>query len=288
MTHLDEEEIAGLIDGTVSKKERKQYRTHLSECDKCATIYSEIVTIIDEEEEAAVSKTPAAPAPSISIGHWLKTAFSLPAYKVGFAVLVILLIMVPFVSRYIQTAGIEEAKKQYIVRSVLEIENQGAQGFSHPTDKNYAAFRAGFFFEELVFMVETGGDKEERRKIGKLLSRELRVIKGSNTGLNIHNPAHLNKKNIQKTIDSIRDLVKKESLSELFQMGRFVERTLLSTFDANPQPLEIKVIERHRAISEKYKEVLGREIIERFNELKTATDAEKRRKTLLEIKKIFY
>ncbi|MCP4154974.1 MAG: hypothetical protein GY757_45040 [bacterium] len=124
-----------------------------------------------------------------------------------------------------------------------------------------------------------------RKKMGKRLSRELKVIQESTVDFVIPDPASIDKENIEGIIAGILELVEKESLTKLFQLGRYLERTLLSTFDTNKENHKITGIEKFKNIAETYKKKKKKIIIDGLDQLKKNTHTKKIRKIILKIKK---
>ena len=51
MKHLEDEDIARMIEGKISKKERENFLKHLSQCETCLTLYSETLKFVEEDKK---------------------------------------------------------------------------------------------------------------------------------------------------------------------------------------------------------------------------------------------
>lgn len=219
MRHLDDEDIAGLIDGTINKKDRETFLKHLSGCKDCLTVYSETLKFIEDEK-----------AEKVPFGETLKMTFrrfwdSMNALvpKVVWiptaAAVVIALVLGIFLLINPPGDDIRNARVQFIAAGFTEMSE--LYTFSTDNDKKNAAVRAGFLTEDLAILKTSGGNEELKHNINKQLQAELKTLFGST----IFPPAELD----------IERRLKEQSLFDLYSLGRFIERSALATFE-NKKP----------------------------------------------------
>lgn len=96
MKHIEDEDLARLLDGRVSKKERKRLRQHISECSKCFDLYTESLKSIMIEER----KESPSPVSGSNTAHiiWKKIRdfFTVKRYRLALAAfLIILMVFLP-------------------------------------------------------------------------------------------------------------------------------------------------------------------------------------------------
>ncbi len=98
MTHLEDEDIARLIDGKLGKEEQEQFLKHLSQCDDCLTIYTETLKFVEQEKRRAAwwRRLPLPDFKKIAASLRLPKLVPEKRYRWAFAALVILLLVLPF------------------------------------------------------------------------------------------------------------------------------------------------------------------------------------------------
>jgi len=215
MRHLDDEDIAGLIDGTINKKDRETFLKHLSECKECLTVYSETLKFIEDEKAEKVpfgetlkmtfrrfSDSMNALVPKVV---WIPTA---AAVVIALALGIFLLINPP-------GDDIRNARVQFIADSFKQMD--ALYTFSPANNKTNAAVRTGFLIEELLTLTTSGNNEELKHNINNRLQAELKTLFGST----IFPSAELD----------IERRLKEQSLYDLYSLGRFIERSALDTFE---------------------------------------------------------
>lgn len=55
MSHIEDEDIARMIDGNISKMEREDFLRHFSECDSCLSIYTDALEFLSPHDSPATS-----------------------------------------------------------------------------------------------------------------------------------------------------------------------------------------------------------------------------------------
>ncbi|MCP5105957.1 MAG: zf-HC2 domain-containing protein [bacterium] len=219
MRHLDDENIAGMIDGTINKNEREEFTRHLAECKECFSIYTETLKFIEEEEKQKMPVTLPRPG-KLAEGFrqklisWFPPRILIP---VAVAAVLIFAVALPYFFR----EDFKEAKTRYVEKNLLEWETYS---FSPGENGIYAAARAGMLTEYLLLISNNPEEEELRSKTRKLLSDQLLLIAGNETGTVLPDP---------EDSDGIRAFTKKRSLSRLFELGRFVEQSMFSAIAGN-------------------------------------------------------
>jgi hypothetical protein len=282
MNHLEIEDIGRLIDGNVSKQERKLFFKHLSQCKACLTLYNETLKFIDEEKKSkSLLKFPIPGKIPVS-GLWqaISTIFTVKRYRLAFAAVIIILVTAPFIVNEFSQLKIKNAQIQYIENRV---ENIGSAAFFPSRGKLYPAVRTGIFVEDLSMLIQTDGKQELRLKISQMLGRELKQLSDEKNSL-LQELAHLKKKNFAAVVQRIEELMEKQSLNDLFRFGRFIGQSIRATFENQIPTWED--IEKYRRIAQKYKLPPG--VFKRLDKLKTTTDIKENRDIFLEIEEIFF
>ncbi len=244
MRHLEDEDIAGIIDKTISKKERETFLKHLSQCEMCRSIYSETLKFIEGEEKEKVTVKVTVPfGEKIKItasrfGRAIETLIPKKVLVPAAAALIFILIITPILVNHFHQQEIRNAQAGFIADRITDMESAD---FAPSKDEKYAAVRAGIFVEDLSLVVQTSGKQELRKKIAGRLNDELNILFKSDTASLFPDLEHIEKKDLENVVQHIRELLEKRTLSELFQLGRFVEQTILSTFaDERPHPGDIR------------------------------------------------
>jgi hypothetical protein len=287
MRHLEDEDIARMIEGKISKKERKNFLKHLSECDSCITVYTETFKFVEKERKRpTILKLPGIEKIKIPVQHlwqdirdWL--ANKKPVLVPAFIVLIVVLVVGPFVLKELHEKSTENAKIQQIAG---DIESMGSHAFSPSRDEISAAVRAGIFIEDLSLVVNAGGNEELKTKISKMLSNELKIMFKNETDSLFQDLENIEKKNFETVVQNIQKQIEKRPLSKLFGFGRFVELSILSTFE-NKRPQQGD-IDKYQQILQKYKNKLPRGIFNQLKKLKPPGGIKESKKTFIAIKEI--
>ena len=282
MRHLEDEDIARLIDGTISKKEREDFLKHLSECETCLSVYSETLMFLEKEKKRKTiwELLPNPKETADRFGNAIGTMFPKKRLIPALAVLIIILLMVPFVLNEFHKRRIKNAQVEFIAKSVEEMETYA---FSPSKDEIAAAVRTGIFVEDLSLLVNTD-EKELKTKIAKMLSGELKIFISETSALPQY-LANIDRKNYKTIVQNIRDLVEKRSLSELFRFGCFVEHSILSTYE-NKTP-DQEDIDKYQRIAQKYKDKLPIGVFKELKKLTPTIEKEKSKTICIAIKQIF-
>lgn len=284
MAHLQESEITRLAEGNVDEVERERFLKHLAECEHCLKVYSYTLEFIEEERRGKfLLKFPVLKKIfKYPYTQSMETLFKKKVYIPAFAALLLILVTLPFVVKMFMDDEITTAKLNYIEESIMKKDKSRPHGFSPSNDTFYAAVRAGFFTEELSVVLPFKNKKELRTTISRMLTNQLKIIAANKPGSPFPGPGEIRKDNFKAMVNRISDGMEATALSELYQFGRFVERSLLATFENKlPEKEEI----------EKYRESLKRcdlpkGVFDKLEELKTATGMENIRELWEGIKEI--
>jgi hypothetical protein len=279
MRHLEDEDIARLIDGNISKKERETFLKHLSECETCLSVYSETLKFI-EEDEKKIPFTEKIKIPAQRFWQTIETIIPKKVLIPATAALIIILLMVPFVLNERHQRRIKNAQVEFIAKSFEEMETYP---FSPSKDEIVAAVRTGTFVEDLSLLVNTG-EKELKMKIVKKLNGELKKFISEKSSFPQY-LVNIDRKNYETIVQNIRALIEKRSLSELFQFGCFVEHSILSTYE-NKTPNQ-EDIDKYQRIAHKYKGKLPIGVFKELKKLKPTIVKEKSKSICIAIKQIF-
>ncbi len=282
MKHLDDEDIAGLIDGTVNKKERKTFLKHLSQCKDCLTVYSETLKFIEDEKAVRV---PFGEKLKITLqGVWesMGTLVPIKILIPTAAALVFILLITPILLNQLRQTGIRNHQVEFIAGRVTKTESYA---LAPSNDEVYAAVRAGIFVEDLSLLVNISKEKELKTKVAGMLSSQLELFDTEEKSLS-RDAAHIEKKNFESVVQRIRELLENRSLYGPFQLGRFVEQSILSTFEGKiPGP---EVVEEFLQIARKYETKFPVGVFKELNQMKKSTESLEIRKRSGNIRKIFF
>lgn len=220
MRHLDDEDIAGLIDGTINKKDRETFLKHLSGCKDCLTVYSETLKFIEDEK---AEKVPFGERLKMTVKNAWESMGGLFPVRIFNPVNIVAMLIVLVIGGYLVFGppdnGPHDSRVQFIAAGLTEMSE--LYTFSTDNDKKNAAVRAGFLTEDLAILKTSGGNEELKHNINKQLQAELKTLFGST----IFPPAELD----------IERRLKEQSLFDLYSLGRFIERSALATFE-NKRP----------------------------------------------------
>ncbi|MGD2086896.1 MAG: tetratricopeptide repeat protein [Candidatus Aminicenantes bacterium] len=263
MTHPDVEEIARFAEGNVDKSEYEKFIKHIAQCEKCRKVYSTTLKFV--ERERAKKKVLRLPSfPKIEIPRTLQSFGNLLAKKklaTAIVSVVVIGIMVSFLFNLFSNRTIHGKLLVYIKKNNKEIEYIESKGFDAIYPLKISAARAGFFVEDILIIIE-GSDKGELVNTLHLLNCELKnIFKEKNDQFSL-DTEDIGKEDLEKVVKAIARLENK-SLLEIFQFGRFVEKTIFNSFKkerANQQEVEkyLEIAERnslHQDIIKKLKKI---------------------------------
>ncbi len=285
MKHFEPEELARFVEGKVKDAEQETFIKHLAECGECFKAYTDTLKFIEEEYKKRFTlKFPNLEKIKMAIHRfwqdmraWVRNRR--PVLVPVFAASIIVLLIVPYFLNTLHEKRIENAK---LLQIGLDIENIGTQGFAPTGNEPAAALRAGIFVEDLTLVVNAGGNEDLKRKITKMLGSQLKIFASQENPLP-REPEDIEKKNLPGLVQRIRDLLKQRSLTELFGFGRFLEHSLLLTFEKKlPAPGDL---EKYLTLARE--QDLPQGVLKNLEELKTTKSVEQGKKYCIAIKNIF-
>ena len=290
MKHFDVEEIARFAEGNVNDSERERFISHLAECGACFKAYADTLKFVqDDRKNLHRLRLPGFEKIKITVRRLRQDIDSLfrnrnPFLVPAFALLVIMVFLAPFLVTSIQKSKITKAQIQHIA---VAMENMDSQSFAPARDDMMAAVRTGILVEDLSLLVKSGGNsktgKELQRKVLLLLENELSVFALKKNPITAHLNG-LDKKNLDSAVKDIEELVESRSRGGLFQLGRFVEQSFLSTFKEKcPSRDQVEV----------YKQIARRNnlpqgIYNNLSRLKETTEFTECKQILMTIKDIIF
>jgi hypothetical protein len=285
MKHFEPEELARFAEGKVKDSEQETFIRHLAECGECFKAYSDTLKFIEEEYKKRFTlKFPNLEKIKTALHRfwqdmrtWVRNRK--PVLVPVFAALIIVFLMVPYVLNILHEKRITDTKIQQIG---MDIENIGTQGFAPTGNKPAAALRTGIFVEDLTLVVNAGGNEDLKTKITKMLNSQLKIFADEENSL-LRELADIEKKNLPGIVQRIPDLLGHQSLTQLFGFGRFIEHSLLLTFENKLPPKSD--IEKYLTISREHS--LPQGVIKNLEKLKTNKSAEQGKKYCIAIKNIF-
>lgn len=284
MKHIEIEDIGRLIDGNVSKQEKKQFLTHMSQCKTCLTLYNETLKFMGEDQKSkAPLKLPAFEEIISRIKHIFETIFTVRKYQLAAATSIIILVTAAFLWQVFSGGGTGKIEQAQIRHIENRVENLEIKAILPSLDKIYEAVRAGIFVEELSLLVRTNAPGELRIKILQILMAEIDRLTGDKNTIG-KELTPIDKKNLDIMIRGIRELMEEYSLTELFQLGGFLEQSILATFE-NKTPHK-EDIERYQQIVRTYKLPPG--VFKRLERIKRTNDLKETRNLLKEIEQVFF
>jgi hypothetical protein len=285
MGHLKHEDMAGMIGGNVGKRARKKFLKHLSRCESCSKVFTETLKFFEEEEKnGGLLKLPAYGKRAGS-RFWevIGAMFKKPALVPALAAVIIILSVVPFLiigpGPGSTNARIESAKA-----FVSEIKGPGRYRLVEAKDIIDSVVCTGIIVEYLLMLEKSPQEEDFLREIDEILSVELKNIFKSETDRLFPDLANINRKNLPNVTRSIAGQLAARSLSGPFRFGRFLERTLLDTFEEK-RPGE-EEIDKYLQIARELEFPPG--VVTRLKKLKEARESGMIRSLCTEIKKIFF
>lgn len=281
MKHLDDEDIAMMIDGRISKGERECFWEHLFQCDACLMVYNESLNFVDQEDKKKFFLKK--PNPGKITERFWKTAKTTLASKElipMYAVLFIAIILLPFLLIK------ENARVKYIEKSIRALKSRGIHSFTSSNNLEYAAVRAGIFAEELSLLVEYGGKEDLKGKIADKLVNELRIIFKAEINSLLPDLVQIEERTFETVIRNIKYMLGQQLVGELFQFGRFVEQSILGSFN-DKLPSFGKVKKYCQLIGHGYNERLPAGVLKELNKFTSDTGIRESNDIFLNIKEIF-
>jgi hypothetical protein len=289
LTHPEDEDIARFIDGNVNKHEREEFLKHFSECDACLKAYAETLKFVEEEEAEKKEKGKyLLRFPKVLPGKFgsIFGGFSWkPVAAAVSAVLLVIFLLVPLVRKKGPGDEVLSTKIQYIEDSIMKMEDTENYAFSSSIDKNKvnAAVRAGFFIEDLYVLFQANQKEELKTKIIGKCVKELKFIFADEPGSPSAGLETIKKENFKRVVKKMQEGLEQQALFESFQLGRFVEGSILSGFE-NKRPGK-KELERYLVIAEKNNLPPG--VVKDFERLKNTGDVIENREICRDIKEVF-
>ena len=287
MTHLDDEDIARFVDGHVDKNEREKFLKHFSECDTCLKAYSETLKFVEEEEQERHGKHILGFPKVLNIKlRPILEAFSWkPVAAVVLVVFVVIFLLVPLVRKKSPGHEILNTKIQYLEHSIMKMEDNEDYAFSPAMDKNKvnAAVRAGFFGEDLHVLLQSNQKEKLKAKILAMFTKELKIIFADEAYSSLTGLETIDPENFKRVVQKMQDGLEKQVLFGPYQLGRFVERSILSSFE-NKAPGK-KEIEKYLAIARKSNLPPG--VLKDIERLKSTSDLTDGVEIYRDIKEVF-
>jgi hypothetical protein len=287
MRHIEEKDIARFADGNISKAEREAFLDHFSQCESCLKAYTDTLKFAEERKKnrwflffpitVNISVYPYLQY----VGLFFKRKLVVPAL----AFLILLLVILSPLIRKTTTNEANTAKLKYIEECIMKKENQENYGLFPSKNLINSAIRAGFFTEDLEIVLHSGGKKELEIKITRMLTAELeRIVEDEGKmDLAFLRLEEMSKTNFKKMALEIRQMLETKSLYQLYQFGRFIERSILATFEKKtPKKNEL---EKYLQIVRKYH--LPKSIPGKLEEIKKTSGAAEKRDLWNDVKEIF-
>ncbi|MCK5056636.1 MAG: hypothetical protein KAT34_08275 [Candidatus Aminicenantes bacterium] len=274
MVHLKEEQIASMAEGNVKGPEHERMLKHLAECETCFKAYTDTLKFVEEER--------------IGSAWWRK--FRLPELHFYFpkkvllpaaAVLIVVLLAGAYILKELRQRGILNDQVQHLTSISMQMENIGVQAFSGTKGKIMAAFRAGVFVEDLSLLIKVRGKEELTEKTRSRLIEELKILMiGSDAWF--QEVAHIERKNYKSIIEHTEELLKPHPYFDLFQFGRFVEQSILATYENKRLKMDI---DKYQQLVRKYKLPPG--VSKRLRKFHAILEIKKIREIYIAVKEIF-
>jgi len=287
MKHLDDEDIARFVDGHVDEDEREVFLEHFSECDRCLKAYTETLKFVDEEERRKYIVKLPIPGKMLNYNYKLIFAFltQKKVYITALAILIIFIVTFPYIRNKIHDNKMLSKKIQYIEEGIKKMENAEKYAFSPSKDKNKvnAAIRTGFFIEDLHVLFQSSQKEELKTKIIGRFAEELKTIFANEAKSLLTELEIIKKENFKRMNKKMQTMLENQSLSEPYQFGRFMERSILSTFENKCS--RKKEIKKYLLIAQKNNFPPG--VLKDLEKLKNTTGVIENREICKGIKEVF-
>ncbi len=251
MAHLDAEDIARFVEGNIDKDERERFLKHFSQCRSCLKAYTETYKIVEEERNSKSILNFSIHEKILNTDYGLvfSALFQKRVVVPVLVIVMVVLLALPLVRKKTSDDARLTAKIQYIEEGIKEMERAESYAFSQSKDKIKSAIRAGFFTEDLRVVLQSNRKEELKTRLLGMFADELRVIFENDVPTPLSESAAMEKKDFETIAGNIDRRLEKESLSEFYQLGRFLEGTILSTCE-NKRPDKTE-IERYVLIAQK-------------------------------------
>jgi hypothetical protein len=287
MRHPEEKDIARFADGNISKVEREAFLEHFSQCESCLKAYTDTLKFSEERKKRRWFQCFPITA-NISIYPYLQSVdffFKRKLVVPALAFLILLLVILSPLIRKTTTNEANTAKLKYIEECIMKKENQVNYGLFPSKNLINSAIQAGFFTEDLEVVLHSSGKKDLKIKITRMLAAELEKIVEDEGEMDLAFLCgeEMNKTTFKKMVLKIRQMLETKSLFQLYQFGRFVERSILATFEKKtPKKNEL---EKYLQIVRKYN--LPKIIPGKLEEIKKTSGAAEKRDLWNDVKEIF-
>jgi hypothetical protein len=215
------------------------------------------------------------------VGFFFKRKLVVPAL----AFLILLLVFLSPLIRKTTTNETNTAKLKYIEECIMKKENQENYGLFPSKNLINSAIRAGFFTEDLEVVLHSNGKKELEIKITRMLETELKKIVEDENQMDLAflRLEEMSKTSFKKMVLEIRQILEPKSLFQLYQFGRFVERSILATFEK--KTTKKNELEKYLQLVRKYN--LPKSIPGKLEEIKKTSGVTERRELWNDVKEIF-
>jgi hypothetical protein len=273
MIHLEDEDIGRLVEESVSPEEREIFLEHMSHCRRCQTVYSETLKFHMQEEENIIELKPARS----------KRKFTAWGIRVAAAAIIMAVLLGIIIMIQSPGEGINSETQLFLAQRYERLEKEYMQGFFPYGDRDVTAVRIGIFWEDLSIVVKEQGEKTLKTNIQKLLTGQLKLFIDKTNPL-MEAVTDVETGNLKNIESSIRQLMEKESLAELYLFGRFLERSLLATYEKK-MPDRIEII-KYQRLAKEYKFSIG--VLRGLSMLETAAGIEESRSICNNIVEIFF
>lgn len=280
MTHLKEEDIARIVQGNISKKERRKFLEHIAECDSCSKMFSETLKFFEEEErmqEYPVTEQ-ALPRYRKVLKTLLKKTVLVTFFGTTLIILVLFLILFIF-----DNSGCTDSQLQDVTERFLS--PKSIYNFNGSPDIIFSAVRAGIFIEVLPILKDKAKTKEQEEAAGKIGSKlviQLSNISKLEAGRLFPIPGDVEKD--EEVLETVETFMESYTLSGPFSFGRFLERNALDTLkEEQPDPADIDTF---RQMSRKLELPPG--VFKGLDMLKTTTAYDEIRNICKDIEEIFF
>jgi tetratricopeptide (TPR) repeat protein len=280
MAHLEIEEIARFAEGNVNESEHERFLKHIAQCEKCRKAYSATLKFV--EKERAKKKALKLPGfPKIEIPRFLEsfgTLLTKNRLAAAIAAVVVIVIMVSFIFNMFPNRTIYKKQMVFIPKNNRGI---GYKGFDAIYPLTVSAARAGFFVEDLFKILE-GPDRGELENTLHLLKRELtNIFKEKDDRFSL-DPQEIGKEDLETVVQAITEL-NNIPVSEVFQFGRFVERTIFNSF--KKERADQEEVDKYLRSAEKNS--LHRDVIKILKEVNSITDLYEYREAWISVRNAF-
>ena len=281
MKHLDDEDIALMIDGRVSKEARERFLKHLFQCDTCFKIYNESLNFIEQEDKKKIFfKMPNHGKIADQFWQPTKTMLANKGLIPVYTVFLIAIILLPFLLIK------DNSRIEYIEKSIAGLKSNESHYFMSSNNLVYAAVRTGIFTEELLCLSKYSGEENLKGEVVHRLVNELRVIFKTEVDSLLPDLVYTEEGAFETAVWHIKHMLDQQLLGEFFQFGRFVEQSIFSSFN-NKLPCLERVGKYRQLIVYKYHKKLPVGVLKELNKFSGATRIRESNDIFMNIKEIF-